>query len=144
MICARKSSLCACASAVGRARAAIEVDDDLATTVPLLVKFSDPSEASVLQEDPDDPDVALRFEAWEFAKEISAKVGAKPPIVGGTSIPEARAASAKTAAIEALPPGGVQVSNILAEYLGVAIQKNMDPDEAFDMAIDKIKKYTSY
>jgi len=28
--------------------------------------------------------------------------------------------------------------------LGVAIQKNMDPDKAFDMAIDKIKKFTSY
>ncbi|MEM8903794.1 MAG: dynamin family protein [Actinomycetota bacterium] len=33
------------------------VDDDLATTVPLLVRFADPSEASVLQEDPDDAEV---------------------------------------------------------------------------------------
>ena len=91
----------------------------------------------------EDPNIKDKVN-WEFAKKISKKVGAKPPIVRGTSIPEARAASSKTAAIEALPPGGVQVSNILAEYLGVAIQKNMDPDKAFDMAIDKIKKYTSY
>ena len=91
----------------------------------------------------EDPDIKNKID-WELAKRVSKKFGAKPPIVKGTSIPEARAASSKTAALEALPPGGVQVSNILAEYLGVAIQKNMDPDKAFDKALDKIKKYTTY
>lgn len=105
----------------------------------LLVEGND----SILPHVYEDPNIKDKVN-WEFAKEISKKVGAKPPIVRGTSIPEARAASSKTATLEALPPGGVQISNILAEYLGVAIQKNMDPDKAFDMAIDKIKKFTSY
>jgi len=105
----------------------------------LLVEGND----SMLPHVYEDPNIKDKVD-WEYAKEISKKVGAKPPIVRGTSIPDARAASSKTAAIEALPPGGVQVSNILAEYLGVAIQKNMDPDKAFDMAMDKIKKYTTY
>ncbi len=75
---------------------------------------------------------------------VPKKGGPTPPLVQGPPTPGARAVSSKTASLEALPPGGVMVSNILAEYLGIAIQKNMDPDKAFDMAMDKIKKYTSY
>jgi len=110
-----------------------------ACTYELLVEGND----SMLPAVYDDPNIKDKVD-WDMAAAVSKKVGAKPPIVQGTSIPEARAASSKTASLEALPPGGVMVSNILAEYLGIAIQKNMDPDKAFDMAMDKIKKYTSY
>jgi len=110
-----------------------------ACTYELLVEGND----SMLPAVYDDPNIKDKID-WDMAAAVSKKVGAKPPIVQGTSIPEARAASSKTASLEALPPGGVMVSNILAEYLGIAIQKNMDPDKAFDMAMDKIKKYTSY
>jgi len=105
----------------------------------LLVEGND----SILPHVYEDPDIVNKID-WEYAAEISKKIGAKPPIKQGTSIADARSASAKTAKIEALPPGGVQVSNILAEYMGISIQKKMDPNIALDQALDKIKKYTSY
>jgi ABC-type glycerol-3-phosphate transport system substrate-binding protein len=110
-----------------------------ACTYELLVEGND----SMLPAVYEDPDIKDKVD-WDMARAVSKKVGAKPPIEKGTSIADVRAAASKTASIEALPPGGVMVSNILAEYLGIAIQKNMDPDKAFDMAMDKIKKYTSY
>jgi ABC-type glycerol-3-phosphate transport system substrate-binding protein len=91
----------------------------------------------------EDPDIAKKVD-WDFADEVAGKVGAKKSIRAGVSIPDVRAASAKTATIEALPPGGVQVSNILAEFMGKAIQENMDPNKALDEALKKIKNYTSY
>jgi|SaaInl7_200m_RNA_FD_contig_111_207176_length_2036_multi_6_in_0_out_0_1 ABC-type glycerol-3-phosphate transport system substrate-binding protein len=110
-----------------------------ACTYELLVEGNDAMLPAVYE----DPNIKDKVD-WDMARAVSKKVGAKPPIEKGTSIADVRAAASKTASLEALPPGGVMVSNILAEYLGVAIQKNMDPDKAFDMAMDKIKKYTSY
>jgi hypothetical protein len=52
-----------------------------------------------------------------------------------------RAASAKTARMEALPPGAAYVSDILSEYLGKAIVQKMDSDKALSEALSKIKKY---
>ena len=53
-----------------------------------------------------------------------------------------RAASAKTARIEAMPPGAAYVSDILSEYLGKAGTKKMDPDKALSEALSRIKKFT--
>ncbi len=105
----------------------------------LLVEGND----SILPAVYEDPDIENKID-WDYAAEVSKKVGAKPPIKQGTSIADARAASSKTATIEAMPPGGVQISNILAEYMGIAVQKKMDPNKALDEALKKIKNYTSY
>ncbi len=110
-----------------------------ACTIELLVEGNDAMLPAVYE----DPDIENKVD-WDLAAEVSKKVKAKPPIKKGTSIADVRAASSKTAKIEALPPGGVQVSNILAEYMGLAIQKNMDPNKALDQALDKINKYTTY
>jgi ABC-type glycerol-3-phosphate transport system substrate-binding protein len=91
-------------------------------------------------EDPNIVDVV----DWDFAATVAEKVGAQKTERQGITIPEVRAASAKTAMIEAFPPGGVQVSNILAEFMGKAVQQNMDPNTALDEALEKIKQYTSY
>ena len=105
----------------------------------LLVEGND----SILPAVYEDPDIENKID-WDYAAEVSKKIGAKPPIKQGTSIADARAASSKTATIEAMPPGGVQISNILAEYMGIAVQKKMDPNKALDEALKKIKNYTSY
>ena len=57
-------------------------------------------------------------------------------------MPEVRAASAKTARIEALPPGATYVSDLLSEYLGKTIMKKMDPDKSLKEALSKIEKFT--
>ncbi len=73
---------------------------------------------------------------------MAEKIKAKEPKKMGITIPEVRAASAKTARIEALPPGAAYVSDVLSEYLGKAIMEKMDPNKALSEALSKIKKYT--
>jgi ABC-type glycerol-3-phosphate transport system substrate-binding protein len=89
----------------------------------------------------EDPKIVDKVD-WELATAVAEKIGAKKPVKGGITIPEVRAASAKTARMEALPPGAAYVSDILSEYLGKAIVEKMDPDKALSEALGKIKKYT--
>ena len=110
-----------------------------ATMYDLVVEGND----SVLPATYEDPDLINKID-WDMTAEVAAKTGAAQPVKQGVAIPEVRAASAKTARIEALPPGGVRVADILAEYMGIAIQKNMDSDKALDEALEKIKQYISY
>jgi ABC-type glycerol-3-phosphate transport system substrate-binding protein len=89
----------------------------------------------------EDPNIVDKVD-WELAKEVAKKIKTKEPKKMGITIPEVRAASAKTARIEALPPGAAYVSDILSEYLGKAGTKKMDPDKALSEALSKIKKFT--
>ncbi len=89
----------------------------------------------------EDPNIVDKVD-WELATAVAEKIGAKKPVKAGITIPEVRAASAKTARIEAMPPGAAYVSDILSEYLGKAIVEKMDPNKALSEALSKIKKYT--
>ena len=79
---------------------------------------------------------------WALAKEVAKKIKTAEPKKMGVTIPEVRAASSKTARIEAMPPGAAYVSDILSEYLGKAGTKKMDPDKALSEALSKIEKFT--
>ncbi|NOZ28695.1 MAG: extracellular solute-binding protein [Chloroflexi bacterium] len=89
----------------------------------------------------EDPDIVEKVN-WDFAKEVAKEIGAAEPVKRGITIPEVRAASARTARIEALPPGAAYVSDILSEYLGKAVLEGMDSNAAFDEALAKIREYT--
>ncbi len=89
----------------------------------------------------EDPNIVDKVD-WELASQVAEKIKAKEPKKMGITIPEVRAASAKTARIEALPPGAAYVSDVLSEYLGKAIMEKMDPNKALSEALSKIKKYT--
>jgi len=91
----------------------------------------------------EDPEIVNKVD-WGLAKAVAKKIGAAEPVKKGITIPEVRAASARTARIEALPPGAVYVSDILSEYLGKAVLEKMDADKALDEALSKIKQYISY
>jgi ABC-type glycerol-3-phosphate transport system substrate-binding protein len=88
----------------------------------------------------EDPKIVDKVD-WELAAAVAKKIGDKPPVKKGTTIAEVRAASAKTARMEALPPGAAYVSDILSEYLGKAIVQKMDSNKALSEALSKIKKY---
>jgi ABC-type glycerol-3-phosphate transport system substrate-binding protein len=89
----------------------------------------------------EDPDVVDKVD-WDLAREVAAKIGAPEPVKKGISIPEVRAASAKTARIEMLPPGAVYVSDILHTYMGKAGTGEMDVDAALAEALAEAEKYT--
>ena len=89
----------------------------------------------------EDPNIVDKVD-WELAKEVAKKIKTAEPKKMGVTIPEVRAASAKTARIEAMPPGATYVSDILSEYLGKAGTKKMDPNKALSEALSKIKKFT--
>jgi multiple sugar transport system substrate-binding protein len=89
----------------------------------------------------EDPNIVDKVD-WELAKEVAKKIKTAEPKKMGITMPEVRAASAKTARIEALPPGATYVSDILSEYLGKTIMKKMDPDKALKEALSKIEKFT--
>jgi len=88
----------------------------------------------------EDPNIVDKVD-WELAKEVAKKIKTKEPKKMGITIPEVRAASAKTARVEALPPGAAYVSDVLSEYLGKTIMEKMDPNKALSDALSKIKKY---
>lgn len=102
----------------------------------LLVEGND----SMLPAVYEDPDIAEKVD-WNLAKEVAKKIKTVEPQKKGITIPEVRAATSKTARIEALPPGATYLSDILAEYLGKAVQQGMDSDKALDEALAKFKKY---
>jgi hypothetical protein len=89
----------------------------------------------------EDPNIMDKVD-WNLAKKVAKKIKTAEPKKMGITIPEVRAASAKTARIEALPPGAAYVSDILSEYLGKAVQKKMDPNKALSEALSRIKKFT--
>ena len=89
----------------------------------------------------EDPNIVDKVD-WELAKEVAKKIKTAEPKKMGVTMPEVRAASAKTARIEALPPGAAYVSDILSEYLGKAGTKKMGPDKALSEALSKIEKFT--
>ncbi len=89
----------------------------------------------------DDPNIVDKVD-WDLAKAVAERIGASEPVKAGTTIPEVRAASAKTARMEALPPGAAYVSDILSEYLGKSVIEGMDADEALSEALSKIVQYT--
>jgi len=102
----------------------------------LLVEGND----SMLPHVYEDPNIAEKID-WDLANAVAEKIKAKVPKKKGISIPEVRAASSKTARIEALPPGAVYLSDILSEYLGKAVQQGIDADKALNEALAKFKKY---
>jgi ABC-type glycerol-3-phosphate transport system substrate-binding protein len=89
----------------------------------------------------EDPNIVDKID-WDLAKEVAKKIKTAEPKKMGVTMPEVRAASAKTARIEAMPPGAAYVSDILSEYLGKAGTKKMDPDKALSEALSKIEKFT--
>ena len=89
----------------------------------------------------EDPNIVDKVD-WDFAKEVAEKYKCPEPKKAGTTIPEVRTASARTARMEALPPGAAYVSDVLSEYLGKAVVEEMDSDKALSEALSKIKEYT--
>ena len=86
------------------------------------------------------PDIEYRVD-WDFATEVAKRIGAPLPVRAGITIPEVRKASAKTARIEAMPPGGVHLSDLLAEYLAKVVIEGMDSDEALDRLLAEFAEY---
>ncbi|MFQ6078851.1 MAG: extracellular solute-binding protein [Thermodesulfobacteriota bacterium] len=64
----------------------------------------------------EDPNIVDKVD-WDLARAVAKKIGAKRPAKAGIIIPGVRAATAKTARVEALPPGAAYVSDVLSEYL---------------------------
>ena len=101
----------------------------------LLVEGND----SLLPDVYEDPDIVEKVD-WDFANTVAAEIGAKEVVKQGTTIPDVRAASAKTARMEALPPGATLAADILAEHMGIAVQEDMDPNEVLDEALAQISE----
>ncbi len=107
-----------------------------ACTYELLVEGNDSMLPAVYA----DPNIVEKVD-WDLAKAVAKKIKTSEPKKQGITIPEVRAASSKTARIEALPPGAAYFSDILSEYLGKAVQQGMDTDKALTEALAKFKKY---
>lgn len=102
----------------------------------LIVKGNDAFLPAVYE----DPDIVDKMD-WDLAKAIAKQIKTAEPKKMGITMSEVRAASAKTARIEPLPPGAAYLSDVLSQYIGKAVTERMDSSEALSEALSRIRQY---